>query len=120
MPDLNAPTVDLALTRQEIGIARSAAAAGDDWKREAVTVLRRYCRNNEYVFVDDLWEYGIESGLSDRAMGNVMQTARRYGWIAKIPLRKYGEGAYVSRPSVRSNLSPKPVWRSMIWKGRKR
>ena len=54
MPDLNAPTVDLALTRQEIGIARSAAAAGDDWKREAVTVLRRYCRNNEYVFVDDL------------------------------------------------------------------
>jgi hypothetical protein len=105
---------DQAVQRRDIGIDQSAEHAGEEWKREALVLARRYCETHDLVFVDDLWDWGLESGESDRALGNVIQTAARAGWIEKIPMRGVHPDAFASRPSVRSNLSPKPVWKSRI------
>ena len=109
------PTLfDQAAGRRDTGMEHARAHAGPDWAQAALRLARAYCEQHAYVFVDDLWAWGLEHGESDRALGAVIQLAARLGWIAKIPARQVHPDAYVSRPSVRSNLSPKPVWRSLI------
>lgn len=107
---------DTAAAARDIGMERAAVHAGESWQQECLVIARDYCERHEYVFVDDLWAWGLETGESDRALGAVIQLAARLGWIEKIPMRSVHPEAYVSRPSVRSNLSPKPVWRSLIYR----
>lgn len=53
-----------------------------------------------------MWTVGGLTGTrEDRALGPVFQRAARKGWIVKTDR---------VRPSVRSHLSGKPVWRSLL------
>lgn len=100
--------------RRAIGMEQAAEHAGEAWQREALALARRYCESHQYVFVDNLWNWGLASSASDRALGAVIQYANKLGWIEKIPVPGI-LGAFAALPSVRSNLSPKPLWRSLIW-----
>ena len=78
-------------------------------------VLRKYLEDHPTLFVEDLWDY-VDEPPSPRAVGAIIQGAARDGWIAHIRVPEYGKDAIVSRPSTRSNLAPKPVWRSLLYR----
>jgi hypothetical protein len=61
---------------------------------------------NEQLFVDDLWDAGLKVPKSSRALGPRIMSAAKKGWMER-------SGMY--RKSVRSNLSEKPVWNSLIY-----
>jgi hypothetical protein len=88
------------------GIAQSEDTSGADWAAYADTFIDNYLTRNPTLFVDDLWDAGLEAPTSPRALGARMQAAARRGSMVKT-------ADY--RPSVRSHLSPKPVWRSLIY-----
>lgn len=106
--------LDIADERRAIGMEQAAEHAGEAWQREALALARRYCESHQYVFADDLWSWGLAKSASDRALGEVIKIAARLGWIEKIPYPGIPD-AFASKKSVRSNLSPKPLWRSLIW-----
>ena len=97
-----------AAVRRDIGVAQSEITSGPDWAEYADTFIDTYLTRHPYLFVDDLWDAGLEPPTSPRALGARMQAAARRGVMVKT-------ADY--RPSVRSNLSPKPVWRSLIFPG---
>ena len=68
---------------------------------------------HETMHVDDLWSAGLKKPDSPRGLGTVIQEARRREWIEHIK----ANGGVVARPSVRSNLQLKAVWRSRIYRG---
>lgn len=109
------PEVTHAKQQQLEGIKRSAVHAGEEWRTHALEIAISYCAKHEYVFVDELWEWGLQTGESDRALGSVIQLAARKKFIEKIYAPDVHPDAIVSRPSIRSNLSPKPVWRSLLY-----
>ena len=88
------------------GIAQSEETSGADWAEYADSFIEDYLADHQYLFVDDLWEAGLEAPKSPRALGARMQAAARRGSMVKTD--QY-------RPSVRSNLSPKPIWRSLVY-----
>lgn len=115
---MNQASIDLAAAtrRREDGIARSQRAAGADWSERALAFVREYLRTHATLFVDDLWSAGLEEPTSPRALGAVMLTAQRRGWMAEY---RHGEWIY-ARPSVRSNGQLKRVWRSHLYAGPRR
>lgn len=73
--------------------------------------FRAFCERHEFVFCDDflndaLYVLKLPTLREPRAIGAIFKRAIFEGLIEK-------SGAY--RPSVRSNLSPRPVWRSLIY-----
>lgn len=93
--------------RKTEGMDRAERHADEAWKVEAARVLEQYLRDHEEFFVDDFWsETNLERPFESRALGPLIQKAARSGWMVKT-------GKY--RPSVASNLTPKPVWRSTLW-----
>ena len=101
------PTLfDTAMSAKAVGIAQSEDTSGPDWAEYADGFIDQYLTRHPYLFVDDLWDAGLLSPSSPRALGARMQAAARRGSMVKT--KEY-------RPSVRSNLSPKPVWRSLIY-----
>lgn len=98
-----------AEARRDDGMTRAAESSGEGWHRYAVAFIEEYARGHDRVFVDDLWESGLERPAQPKALGPAMLAASRAGIIAKT-------GEY--RPSVSSNLLPKPVWRSLVYDGR--
>lgn len=101
-----------ATIQRDEGIKQSRETSGENWHEYACKFLYDYCLYATTVFVDSLWEYGLREPKSPRALGAVMQHAVKEGWIEPI---KCGED-YVARPSVRSNMQLKPLWRSRITK----
>ena len=101
--------------RQEArkGMAQAAQSAGDEWKQYALLFLRDYLRQNETLFVDDLWDAGLREPKSPRALGAVIQNAVRNEWIEEIWTRD----GVAARPSKRSNMQLKRVWRSQLCRG---
>lgn len=100
-------------SEQEAADARDEALKAVDrhadtrWKLDALAAVELTCRTLPEFMVDDVWETGrLESTREDRAMGAVMRAAARNGWCVKTNLM---------RPSKRSHLSGKPVWRSLIF-----
>jgi hypothetical protein len=80
--------------------------ADAEWLETALLAVERTCRKLEYFISDDVWDFGeLESTREDRALGPVMMRAKRNGWCVKTDRL---------RPSRRSHLSGKPVWRSLI------
>ena len=80
--------------------------AVDSWKTDALAAVKQTCLRLETFISDDVWETGsLESTREDRALGPVLLQARRLGWCEKTDR---------VRPSKRSHLSGKPVWRSLL------
>jgi hypothetical protein len=99
------PTLfDAAREARDLGMARVETATSDVWKHAAFQAIERLAATGEPFISDDVWNE-LGASLSDvtnqRALGPVMMSARKKGIIEKT-------GGY--RPSVRSNLSPKPLW----------
>lgn len=86
---------------------RRVDAHGDpNWKIAAYDFLHAYLIAHDTMFVDDLWAAGLPPAPGDdRVLGSIFQKAARAGWMEK-------SGTY--RPSVRSHMTEKAVWRSLI------
>lgn len=97
--------LDRAVAERDAGMARAEANAPDGWNDEAYDFVVRYLERHTELHVDDLWNVGLPTPPNPRALGPVLQRAARSGLMVKT-------GEY--RPSVRSHLSPKPVWESLI------
>src|SRR5690554_6727734 len=93
-----------AAVRRHDGLVAVEANADDEWKAKALRAIERHLRDHAEFFVDDLWAAGLERPAESRALGPVILKAAREGWMRKT-------GGY--RPSVASNGSPKPVWKSL-------
>ena len=76
-------------------------------------LFREFCGENREVFCDAFLRWALEVEQArplrePRAIGALFQRAAREKLIAKT-------GEY--RPSVRSHLAAKPVWRSLVYRG---
>lgn len=95
-----------ALARDD-GMARADAHASPRWKRDAEAFLMQYLVDHPTLFVDDVWDAGLPHTDDDRALGPIMHRLSRKGFMRK-------DGTF--RPSVRSNLTEKPVWKSLLYR----
>ena len=97
-----------ALARDE-GMTRAEVAADSNWKTEALAAINRVARSRPDFISDDVWMLsGLGQPKEARALGPLFREAARRGWIVKTAR---------TRPSVRSNLSGKPVWKSLLFGG---
>lgn len=103
------PPATVAAQARDAAIARVSANAENAWRTEALNAVRRTCvRLGEFIS-DDVWETGqLVSTVEDRALGPILQRAARNGWCVKSDR---------VRPSVRSHMSGKPIWLSLIHEG---
>lgn len=89
------------------GMERVDRAADPMWRLRALNAVERTCQVRADFISDDIWDVGqLPSTVEDRALGPVLLVAKNKGWCEKT-----GE----LRPSVRSHLSGKPVWKSLIF-----
>lgn len=91
----------------ERAMERAAAHADQAWLDEALEAVRRTCLRLEDFIGDDVWETGLSMPREARALGPVMMRAARLGYCVRTDR---------VRPSVRSHGSPKPVWKSRLFK----
>ena len=103
------PPGPVARAQRDEGLAQSEATAGERWMAEATEAIRQYALTHAELFCDDLhaatgWRYS-----RSRAFGAAILRAAKAGWIERTD--RY-------RPSMLSNGSPKPVWKSLIARAR--
>lgn len=100
------PSFDFVAGETRSALEQVEEAADDDWKEEALAAVERTCMALPEFISDDVWTTGgLESTREDRALGPILLQARRLGWCEKTDRL---------RPSRRSHLSGKPVWRSLV------
>jgi hypothetical protein len=100
---------DDARAARDAAVTAVDAHAEPEWKELALEAVRRTCEALPEFICDDIWEVGqLPSAREDRALGAVMRRAAREGLCVRTDR---------TRPSVRSHLSPKPVWRSLLYAG---
>jgi len=75
------------------------------WTDEAYAFLEAYLRAHAEMHVDDLWAAGMPEPREMRALGPLFKKATNRGLMAKSGR---------SKPSVRSHLSEKPIWTSLV------
>ena len=92
------------------GMARAEEGADERWFRGAVAFVTKFCRGNETMFCDDLWNAGLEAPREARALGPAIMECVRAGVIER-------SGRF--RASVGSNMTPKPIWRSLVFTGKR-
>lgn len=96
-----------AAVAREAALVQVEEHADQDWFALALHVLHQVAVSQPDFISDDLWSTGLlPSTREDRALGPVFLRAARLGWIKKTN---------TTRPSVRSHLSGKPVWISLIY-----
>lgn len=93
----------------QLGIERSARKAGETWAQEALAFIHNYLTTHDTLFVDDLWDAGLSKPSSPRALGAVIQTVHRKGWIKEMK----HNGMICALPSVNSNMQLKRVWQAV-------
>jgi hypothetical protein len=98
--------LDFVKTRRDDGIARAAEHSGDDWQDAAFQCVASYARTHAEFLTEDarLEARQLPPPPDGRAWGAVMQRARREKIIERIGYK----------PAKSSNLSPKPLWKSLI------
>lgn len=96
-----------SIAERDLGMDRAELAAGP-WNDEAFAFVRTYLEAHAELFCDDLWAAGLSEPPNAKALGPVILRAAREGLMEK-------SGNY--RPSVSSHGIPKPVWRSLIFRG---
>jgi hypothetical protein len=102
----NQPSLFDAAQARDEAIEQVAAHTPPAWSELAWDTIVTYLKTHAEFFVDDFWsETGIEEPPEARALGAVVRRAQREGLMEK-------SGQF--RPSVRSHLTVKPVWRSLI------
>jgi hypothetical protein len=94
-----------AATARANALKAVADSTDEGWRIEALEAVRRTALRLPSFISDDIWESGLEQTREDRALGPVMLKAARIGYCRKTDR---------VRPSVRSHLSGKPVWESLI------
>lgn len=97
-----------ARVERDAAIASVERHAIAEWRVAALAFLTDYLEHHDEMFVDDLWAAGLPSTREDRALGAVFQLAARKGLMRK-------SGRY--RASIRSHLTEKPVWESLVCGG---
>jgi hypothetical protein len=98
-----------ARARRDEGLERVAAGTDPDWGTQFLKALYRTATTMKEFISDDVWRVGgVFPTRENRAAGPIFQDAARKGWVVKTDRLK---------ASVRSNLSGKPVWKSLIYKG---
>lgn len=107
-PEFVQSSLEEAAAARDEAMRRVDRAADPDWKDEALAAVRRTCEALEEFISDDVWEHDLPGTREDRALGLVIRRAKDLGWCEKTGRM---------RPSVRSHLSEKPVWRSLIYAG---
>lgn len=87
--------------------AVNRAPADADWSLRALAAVKAVARGQNTLTTDDLWKI-VEPPEEPRAMGSVMRTAVRAGWISKTDR---------TVESTRSDCHRRPlaVWRSLIF-----
>ncbi len=111
--DASGNATEAAAVARDCGIQRAAETCGQSWTEYALGFVHWYLQHNATMHVDELWAAGMVEPKhgSARGLGQVMTEAAKRGWMAKIVT---AEGYQAAKPSVRSNLQLKPVWRSLI------
>lgn len=105
-PDL----FSLAAAARDKALGQVEENAAPEWKDRALKAVRLTATQRNEFISDDVWEIGkLDRAREDRALGPVFLQAARLGWIRKTDR---------VRPSVRSHLSGKPVWMSLICRTR--
>lgn len=100
---------EAAAAERDNAIEQVDGNAEAEWKDIAYEAVVRTARALPEFISDDVWEVGeLESTREDRALGPVLRRAARDAVAVKTDR---------VRPSVRSHLSGKPVWRSLIYRG---
>lgn len=95
-----------AIIARDDALARLEESTDSDWAERALRVLETLARTKADVHCDDLWQH-IEFPPEARASGAVWQRAARLGYIQRTN---------ELRPSIHSNGSGKPVWRSLLFR----
>ena len=108
---------DAAAEARETGMAKSAETSGEEWALYARRFVKEFLETHDSLHVDDLWAAGLEEPVSARGLGQVVKDAIRSGWMVRWPAydSQMNEVGVVARPSVSSNLSLKPVWKSKLY-----
>jgi len=102
---VNQLSIDFAVTRRDLGMARAELSAGAEWQRRALGYVREYCATHGGSWLaEDVREFAEARGFAapptKKAWGPVMQQARRAGIVRAV--------GYA--PSRASNMSPKCLW----------
>lgn len=101
--------LDAAADRAVVGQERAASRASKidpAWRAAAASALRKHAETHQRFMAEDL--RGLVPPNADRrAMGAVITDARRAGLIVRDGWA----------PAATSNCSPKPVWKSQVYRG---
>jgi len=98
-----------AAKARDAALAQVEVNADPGWQVMALDALRRTAEQRREFISDYVWSVGsLPRTRDDRALGPIFRDGIRKGWIRKT---------HVLRPSVRSHLSGKPVWESLLFKG---
>jgi len=106
----NISIFDQAERAKQQGIEASYQHAPSIWKNAAVEALMTLANGKPEFTTDELWDLLAEKGVhtgEPRALGSIMQSARRAGMIKLT-------GKYVS--SYRRHKAPIILWQSNIYK----
>ena len=97
------------LKETEVAIQKGSDNAKAEWKVMVLEILYNICLSKKVFTVNNFRKYVSESDIKthdNRAMGGVIRTAVKYGWIKKTG------NTITSRVG---HLSPLQIWRSLIF-----
>jgi len=96
-----------ALAARDRALRQVDENADEAWKLDALAAVRKTCEQLPDFISDDIWTTGgLDSTREDRALGAVIRKAAKLGWCVKTDR---------VRPSIRSHLSGKSVWKSNLF-----
>lgn len=78
---LDPPTIESSRVQRDEAMARVDAHADLDWKIEAKRALWARIRTRQPFTTDDLWDDGLRKPREPRALGPVIATAKRKGYL---------------------------------------
>lgn len=90
--------------------ADKADSIADGWKLSALESVRRYALDHGDSFVVDAVGLAVPDGADPRAVGHIMLTARRRGWIVSC--------GYSRTSKVSGHAGPRALWKSAIFQAR--
>jgi hypothetical protein len=106
--DFRPRTIRQAKSAGAEGLKRVTEHADPAWLEHAMECIHKVCLAKPDFIGDNIWDQGLDHTPFDRALGSCIVKAARLGWCEKT--KEY-------RASRLSNGSPKPVWKSLLWKG---